>query len=212
MSETLYIQTEKNVEVHHPDIYLGDIAKIVCSSQKVLDRNRVRKIFTIPDGAPGRYVVSATDLIKAVEREEQSVDVTHIGEPEFVVTYEEPEGKPSWYSWVKTAFVCLVTFFGGAFSIMTFNTDVDTSGLFFRIYRQFTGEISTGHTILEFTYSLGVGLGVVFFFNHFGHGKITQDPTPMEVQMRVYEDDVNKTLIAAKNRGRKQKDTKGAGR
>ena len=49
--------------------------------------------------------------IKAVEREEQSVDVTHIGEPEFVVTYEEPEGKPSWYSWVKTAFVCLVTFF-----------------------------------------------------------------------------------------------------
>ena len=102
MSETLYIQTEKNVEVHHPDIYLGDIAKLVCSSQKVLDRNRVRKIFTIPDGAPGRYVVSATDLIKAVEREEQSVDVTHIGEPEFVVTYEEPEGKPSWYSWVKT--------------------------------------------------------------------------------------------------------------
>jgi len=95
---------------------------------------------------------------------------------------------------------------------MTFNTDVNTSGLFFQLYKQFTGEISTGHTILEFTYSLGVGLGVIFFFNHFGHKKLTTDPTPMEVQMRVYEDDVNRTLIAVKNRGRKGRTGKGAGK
>lgn len=108
-----------------------------------------------------------------------------------------------WISWLKTAMVCAVTFFGGAFSIMTFNTDVDTSGLFSQLYRQFTGELSTGHTILEFAYCVGIGLGVVIFFNHFGHYKLTQDPTPMEVQMRVYEDDVNRTLIAVKNRGGK---------
>ena len=92
---------------------------------------------------------------------------------------------------------------------MTFNTDVNTSGLFFRLYRQMTGEISNGRTILEFTYSLGVGMGVIFFFNHFGKWKITQDPTPMEVQMRVYEDDVNKTLIAQKYREGKKKTQKG---
>ena len=34
----------------------------------------------------------------------------------------------------------------------------------------------------------------------------------MEVQMRVYEDDVNRTLIAVKNRGRKGKTGKGAGK
>lgn len=211
MSEILYIQTEKNVEVHSPDIYLGDVAKLVCKDQKVLNRNRMRKIFTIPNEAPGRYVVSAADLIKAIAREEDSVDVTHIGEPEFIVTYEVQKHNSPWYSWIKTGFVCILTFLGGAFSIMTFNMDVDTSGLFFQIYRQFTGEISTGHTILEFTYSLGVGLGVVFFFNHFGHKKLTTDPTPMEVQMRVYEDDVNQTLIAVKNRGRKPKKRKGEG-
>ena len=66
MSEILYIQTEKNVEVHNQEVYLGDIAKLVCSDQKVLNRNRMRKVFTIPEGAPGRYVVSAADLIKAV--------------------------------------------------------------------------------------------------------------------------------------------------
>ena len=62
---------------------------------------------------------------------------------------------------------------------------------------------------LEFSYSLGIGIGVLFFFNHFGHGKITKDPSPIEVQMRTYEEDVDKTLIADKNRrkGGKEQNT-----
>lgn len=203
MSEILYIQTEKNVEVQSPEIYLQDVAKLTCSDNKVLNRNKVRKVFSIPTGAPGRYVISAVDLVHAVAKEEPNVDVTHIGEANLVVTYEKAKHQQKWYSWLKTLLVCMLTFFGGAFSIMTFNTDVDTANLFSKIYTQFTGEIAAGPTILEFTYSVGIGIGVIFFFNHFGKGKLTQDPTPVEVQMRLYEDDVNKTLIADKNRSKK---------
>lgn len=203
MSEILYIQTEKNVEVQSPEIYLQDVAKLTCKDSKVLNRNKVRKVFSIPNGEPGRYVVSAVDLVHAIAKEEPNVDITHIGEANLVVTYEKAKHQQKWYSWLKTLLVCVLTFFGGAFSIMTFNTDVDTANLFSKIYTQFTSEIATGPTILEFTYSVGIGIGVVFFFNHFGKGKLTQDPTPVEVQMRLYEDDVNKTLIADKNRSKK---------
>ncbi len=209
MSEILYIQTEKNVEVQSPEIYLQDVAKLTCNDSKVLNRNKVRKVFSVPNGTPGRYVISAVDLIHAVAKEEPNVDVTHIGEANLVVTYEKAKHQQKWYSWLKTLLVCVLTFFGGAFSIMTFNTDVDTANLFSKIYTQFTGEIAAGPTILEFTYSLGIGIGVIFFFNHFGKGKLTQDPTPVEVQMRLYEDDVNKTLIADKNCSKKtQKEEK----
>ncbi|MEE1526125.1 MAG: stage V sporulation protein AA [Blautia sp.] len=203
MSEILYIQTEKNVEVQSPEIYLQDVAKLTCNDNKVLNRNKVRKVFSIPNGTPGRYVISAVDLVHAVAKEEPNVDITHIGEANLVVTYEKAKHQQKWYSWLKTLLVCVLTFFGGAFSIMTFNTDVDTANLFSKIYTQFTGEIASGPTILEFTYSVGIGIGVIFFFNHFGKGKLTQDPTPVEVQMRLYEDDVNKTLIADKNRSKK---------
>lgn len=203
MSEILYIQTEKNVEVQSPEIYLQDVAKLTCNDNKVLNRNKVRKVFSIPNGEPGRYVVSAVDLVHAIAKEEPNVDITHIGEANLVVTYEKAKHQQKWYSWLKTLLVCVLTFFGGAFSIMTFNTDVDTANLFSKIYTQFTGEIASGPTILEFTYSVGIGIGVIFFFNHFGKGKLTQDPTPVEVQMRLYEDDVNKTLIADKNRSKK---------
>jgi len=78
---------------------------------------------------------------------------------------------------------------------MTFNNDVDVGSLFDQIYTQVTGQVSNHFTVLEITYSIGIGLGVLFFFNHFGHMKITTDPTPMQIQMRLYEDDVNKTII-----------------
>ena len=200
MSEILYIQTEKNVEVQSPEIYLQDVAKLTCKDSKVLNRNKVRKVFSIPNGEPGRYVVSAVDLVHAIAKEEPNVDITHIGEANLVVTYEKAKHQQKWYSWLKTLLVCVLTFFGGAFSIMTFNTDADVGKLFRQIYEQVTGSVSNGFTILEITYSVGLGLGVLFFFNHFSRVKITSDPSPMQVQMRIYEDQVNSTVIEDINR------------
>lgn len=203
MSEILYVQTDKNMKVTREVVLLGEIAKLSCGDEKVLARNKARKVASLPKGKYGRYVMTATDLIREIEREEENVDVTHIGEPTFVLTYEDPNGKNTAVSWIKTILVSIVTFFGTAFSIMTFNTDVDVSKLFGNIYEMFTGRSSSGFTVLEVTYSIGIGLGVIFYFNHFGRRKITQDPTPMEVQMRLYEDDVDTTIIEKSERGDK---------
>lgn len=62
-----------------------------------------------------------------------------------------------------------------------------------------------GFTILEIMYSVGIGVGVVVFFNHFGRMKISDDPTPMEVQMRIYENQVDDTVLEKERR----KETKG---
>ena len=37
--------------------------------------------------------------------------------------------------------------------------------------------------------------GILIFFNHFGKKRFTVDPTPMEVQMRLYENDIQTTLV-----------------
>ena len=38
-------------------------------------------------------------------------------------------------------------------------------------------------------------MGILVFFNHFGKKKFTVDPTPMEIQMRLYENDIQTTLV-----------------
>ena len=96
--------------------------------------------------------------------------------------------------------VCVLSFFGAAFSIMAFNNDIGITNLFGQLYRQFTGEASNGFTVLEITYSLGVGIGILIYFNHFSKKKRVTDPSPLEVEMRTYEDEVNATVIEAEER------------
>ena len=205
MGDTLYIQTEENVEVHHPHVYLQDIARLSCTNSKTLNHLRVLPIANLKPDKPGRYVISVMDLIKNIQSREPDLDISHIGEPNFIITYKKEGTVNIVIRWCKVIFVCLATFFGAGFSIMTFNNDVDVPALFEHIYTQVTGQAATGFTVLEISYSVGIGLGVLFFFNHFGRMKLTDDPTPMQVQMRLYEDDVNTTIIEDASRKKELK-------
>ena len=60
---------------------------------------------------------------------------------------------------------------------------------------QVMGTKSDGVTELEIFYCLGLPVGILAFFNHVGKKKITPDPTPIQVQMRKYEQDVDTTFI-----------------
>ena len=135
---------------------------------------------------PGRYVMSVMDLITEIQKKEPDLEITTIGEPNFIITFKNKPGPGLVWQWCKIIFVGLATFFGAGFSIMTFNNDVDVGNLFADIYTQVTGQVSSHFTILEITYSVGIGLGVLFFFNHFGHMKITADPTPMQILGLLY--------------------------
>lgn len=194
MNAVLYMQIDANIQIKHPHIYLQDIARLSCSDSKILNRLRVMPVINLKPDAPGRYVMSVMDLVDKIQQKEPDLTVTPLGETDFILTYEKPDSQNLIFRWLKIALVCLITFFGAAFSIMTFNADVDVEKLFQRIYFQVTGQNSSGFTPLEIAYSAGLGLGILFFFNHFGHRKITADPTPMQVQMRKYEDDVNTTI------------------
>ena len=195
MSDTLYIQTDMNILIKHPHVYLQDIARLSCSNSKVLNRLRVLPVANLNPDTPGRYTMSVTDLVDLIQKKEPDLDITPLGELSFILTYQPP-GKPQMiFEILKVVFISLASFFGAAFSIMTFNTDADVGTLFKQIYQQVTGNVSNGFTILEISYSIGVGLGILVFFHHFAKKQGGADPTPLEVEMRTYEDDVNQTLI-----------------
>lgn len=200
MNDTLYIQTDMNILIKHPHVYLQDIARLSCSNSRVLNRLRVLPVANLNPDTPGRYTMSVMDLVDLIQKKEPDLDITPLGELSFILTYQPP-GKPQMiFEILKVVFISLASFFGAAFSIMTFNTDADVGTLFKQIYQQVTGNVSNGFTILEISYSIGLAAGVLFFFNHFGRKKFSADPTPMQVQMRQYEDNVNTTLLEESSR------------
>lgn len=195
MSEVLYLKLNQITEVHEKEVFLGQLGSIWCRDKAIESKCKAIKVMNIRADEKERYVLSVMDLITKMEKLDDRVEINNIGETDCIIDYQ-PDVKthPLW-EWIKAAFVCGVCFFGAAFAIMTFNNDGDVSNVFGSIYTQVMGNAPSGPTILELTYSIGLPIGILVFFNHFSKAALSKDPTPIEVQMRTYETDVNTTLI-----------------
>ena len=151
-------------------------------------------------------MVSLLKVIQKIHEIYPDAAVENIGETDFIVTYEEQDGKGGIIHGVKIVAVVLISFFGATFSTMAFNNDVGVTRMFGQVYELLTGTKSDGFTILEFTYCIGIVIGILTFFNHFGKKRLSVDPTPMEVEMRLYENDIQTTLVETYSRKEKELD------
>jgi len=206
MKDTLYIKGEQSVEVRNRDVTLGDLVSVECGKENIISKVKSLKLMKIPDAGKHRYVVSILKVIECIHKEYPELEIQNVGSPDIIVTYEgEKKKHPIWEA-SKVFFVVLTCFVGAAFAIMTFNNDSGTTQLFRQVYEMFMGKPANGFTILELSYSLGLTIGIVVFFNHFGKRKMTVDPTPIEVEMCLYEQDIQATLISENSRKGKELD------
>lgn len=194
-NKILYIKGDRDVEVTKPDVTLGDLLSMECTDKLMLAKIKTLKIIRFKKSGRQRCVVSVLKIIACIHEKFPEADVQNLGESDIIVTYEDQKTPALAWHIIKTVFVAAVTFFGAAFSIMAFNNDVDVTKLFGQIYEFVTGQEAGGFTVLEIAYSVGVTAGILIFFNHFGKKRFTVDPTPMEIQMRLYENDIQTTLI-----------------
>lgn len=201
MNDILYIKADKNVEVTQAKVTLGDIFEMECSNETILPKLKAKRLLKFSEdprqskAGRCRTVVSVLHAISCIHEEVPGLDVENVGETDIIVTYEAQETAGALLHWVKVVCVVLITFLGSSFSIMAFNNDVDVSKLFAQIYELLTGRPSDGFTVLELTYSIGLVIGILVFFNHFGKKRFSVDPTPIEVEMRLYENDIQTTLV-----------------
>lgn len=208
-SDIVYIKADRNIEVTKPDVTLGDVVTMECSNPSVvpkLNTIKLLKFHHTNNKHQNRIAVSILKVIECIHKEYPNITVENMGETDFIVTYEEQKTAGGAVHFMKVIGVIIISFIGAAFSIMAFNNDVDTTKLFAQIYELLTGQKSDGFTILELTYCIGLVIGILTFFNHFGKKKFTVDPTPMEVEMRLYENDIQSTLIETYSRKEKELD------
>lgn len=212
-NKILYIKGSRDVEVTKPDVTLGDLLSMESTDKLMLAKVRTLKIVRFKKSGRQRCVVSLLKIIACIHGEFPQADIQNLGETDIIVTYEDQKTPAFAWHIIKTVFVAAVTFFGAAFSIMAFNNDVDVTKLFGQIYELMTGQETNGYTVLEIAYSVGVTAGILIFFNHFGKSKVSVDPTPLEVEMRLYENDIQTTLIEnySRNSGNKEDSSNGKG-
>jgi stage V sporulation protein AA len=202
--ETVYLMIPQITEVYEREVYLKDIGEVHCQNSAVAARVRSVKVTSFKNaGKKGAaFVGNVLDLVKKIEEIDKNIEVNNLGESDFVVKFRSSASPNRMLQWLKTVVVMVTSFCGAAFAIMTFNNDASVTEVFGNIYKLVMGTEADGVTVLELSYSVGLAAGILIFFNHFASWKMTVDPTPIEVEMRLYEENINKTLII--NDGRKE--------
>lgn len=207
----LYLKIDRNSCVSHPKVLLSDVAKIECEDEVLLRKVKHLPIYDFngkADGASQHTTVSMSILkvIQLIHGMCSGVIVVNEGEADFVIEYQKMQKKNDILDKIKIVVLCIIVFFGSAFSIMAFNNDVSIPELFDQFYYQVMGVEATGVNALDVSYCVGLTLGIMVFFNHIGKKKITADPTPLQVEMRKYENDLDMTFIENASRGEKNVD------
>lgn len=199
-NKVVYIKPKRNAEVQKEEVFFKDIASATCSDTHLLAKTKALKVYQFREGEKKRAVISNLRLIELIQGLEKGITVENVGEMDTLIKFVKIPEKKGMIVWLKVLFVAMISFFGTAFTIMAFHNDIGIHDVFSRIYELVTGQKSGGFTALEIAYSLGLVIGITLFFNHIGGRRITTDPTPIEVEMRIYEKDVDDTLIETADR------------
>jgi len=207
----LYLNAKQNVALAKPDVELCDVASVYCEDKTVKTKVEALKIYRFRQDGQPRVVISILKIIEQITKLCPGISVESIGETDIIIQkasleHDKPEQKYSLWAYIKIAIVALICFFGSAFTIMAFHNDVGLSDVLSRIYELVMGVESDGYTALEISYSIGLAVGIIVFYNHIGGKRLTSDPTPLEVEMRNYELDVNQAIVEMADRKKLEED------
>ncbi len=195
MNETIYIKAPQCINVNQPDVTLKDFLTIYTSDDHLKKQLLAIPFYRFPKNKKGQIIVSVLKVIEVITKQFPDVSIDNLGEGDFILCYEPLSESKKMKETLFTIFICMVAFFGGGYAIMAYNTDVGAKELFTYLSMFFLGNAQIGTVYLAISYAVGLTFGMLLFFNHLGNKKLTNDPTPLEVQMRLYEKDISTTII-----------------
>ena len=118
MSKILYIKLEQCTQVSDVNVKIGDVAKLECTDRAIINRLKTEKFLQLDSDANQHTVVSVMALIRKIHEIYPELEVQNLGESDFIV--EMNPGMSSKMMIVSKVFaVCVISFFGAVFAMMT---------------------------------------------------------------------------------------------
>ena len=191
----IYIKADRNIKVESKTVHVSDIATIYAKDKKISKNVGNLVLYEIKENKKKNYVFSILKVIEIIQKAYPNHLICSLGENDFIVEYSTKTKEHKLFDWIKIGFVCLIAFFGAAFTIMTFNEDASVTVIFEKIYEAVLNTDKVDIKWLEISYAIGLPIGSLVFFNHFAKFKVTEDPTPLQIQLRLNEQEINQTLV-----------------
>ena len=123
-----------------------------------------------------------------------------IGPQQSIIRVGKRKKDVSIASILVVAFVWLLLFIGTAMTIMNFHYDVSMQEVQQRLHYLLTGKHNEFPLWIQIPYSIGLGVGMLLYFNHWFSKRFNEEPSPLEVEIFNYQQDLDQYVSYHENK------------
>ena len=192
LEKTIYIRMRHRVHVRpEKRILLKDVAQII-APEAVLTELQSLLIYQVTESDRNLVVIDVMEVIKKIICHTEEVEVQSIGPAQTIVEVIFNKQRISIPIFILIWFLL---FFGSAMTIMNFHDDVSMKSVQEKIYTIITEKKVEKPLLFQIPYSIGLGLGMILFFNHVFKKRLNEEPSPLEVEIFNYQLDLDNYVV-----------------
>lgn len=188
--QRLYLHYVNRIQVEAEEIItLGKVATLYMKDEQkkqLLLQLPIKKV----NKDDGRFsIVSTLSVMERIHQWDATIEVIPYGETEIVIEQKDKKKllKPFW-----VFLIWWLLFIGSGLAIMNFHEDVSMKAVHEKLYYILTGERTNKIYWLQVPYSIGIAVGMILFFNHVFKKRFNDEPSPLEVEMFNYQEDLDR--------------------
>lgn len=193
----VYIRMRNRVQVKgNQTVRIKDIARII-GPEEVITIIEEIILLTVKKEDKNIIVIDLAQVIMAIRKMDQAIEVETFGPSQTIIEIILSKKKMSYLTF---ALVWFLLFVGGGMTIMNFHVDVSMGEVHQKIFTIITGKVEDKPLLIQIPYSFGLGMGMILFFNHFFKKRFNEEPSPLEVEMFNYQQDLDRYVIMNENK------------
>lgn len=183
--QVIYIQFKKDIHVNTlGTVILRDIAHISIPNKQI----EQTPLYTITEKDGPYVVIDSFIILSHLQQAFPNVRIQMLGPSQCLIHVKEREKKGAF---ARAIVVWLILFIGTAMTIMNFHYDVSMQEVQQKLHFLLTGQQNDYPLFIQIPYSFGLGIGMLLFFNYWFRKKITEEPSPLEIELFNYQQQMN---------------------
>jgi len=204
MSQTVYLKLKRKINIQKGEtIRVKDVADITAPELSIKKLSKIVVVDTDPKTTETYILVDQLDMIDLIRKLMPNAVIELLGASATLVELRDPEKKGSLPLFL---FVWSLLFVGAGLTIMYFHEDVSMKETQITMVKMMTGREAEYPLWFQIPYSLGLGLGMILFFNRIFQKKFNEEPSPLDVEIYNYEQSLEDYIVDQERKKRAQND------
>src|SRR5690625_7419386 len=176
-------------------IRLKDVA-LITTTHAEKEKIEQIPIYHVTNKDKDYVIIDSFLIIKHLNRLYPDLEIQLVGVTESIIQIQNNSNNPPI---LLACLVWLVLFVGSAMTIINFHYDVSMQEVQQKLHYLITGRHNDSPLWIQIPYSLGLGAGMLLFFNHWFNKRINEEPSQLEIEIYNYQQNLDHYLAYYEN-------------